>query len=176
MSGWSSGVFALAGVALAGGIAVATERSRWRRDDRLRWIGQRRDLAVRFLEATQDVVYGVADLAMMMRTEEEGGRVTKVGGPTTVLEAMEVMHQADVRVRALAIEIDLIGTDEERVAADALRQAAWKAFSGARSSSGGERRSTPTPEGLAEYESARTRFQEAVRRGLAASSGRKTAG
>lgn len=174
MSEWPTVVAGLGGTALGatatGSFAWLMEKSRRQHELHTHWLDARRDLAVRFLDAAEDVVELALQLTNLMRADEGGPRVVMVGGPQTTGEAMELLHGADVRVRALNTEIDLVGSEGERQAAKDLREAAWLTFSGSRvvgpDARPPEDVQAANADALRAYQEARSRFRETVREGL----------
>jgi hypothetical protein len=176
MSDWPTVVAALGGIALgatvSGGLAWLMEESRRGHELRTHWLDVRRDLAVRFLDSTEDVFTLTNQLTLHMRADQGEPRLVAGNGPQTTQETMALIHEADVRVRALSTELDLVGSRPEREAANELRQAAWLAFSGSRIAGPDalpvEDIAAANADAVPAYYEARAQFQDAVRSGLVA--------
>lgn len=178
VSEWPTVVAGLGGTALGalvtGGLAWTRDKSRWRRDDRTRWIELRRDLAVRCLEATADVVTWSVATNSFLRLEAagRGGFHPSVRGVSSAHDALQKWGESDARVHEVLLEIDLVGTEEERAAATQLREAAWGLASSGHPSPG-QQEATETTEkyraAAAAYDVARAHFRQTVRKSLAPS-------
>jgi hypothetical protein len=166
---WQVLVSALGGSALTGALALwgAHQRERW--SDRTRWLDLRRDLAVRFLEAADDLLKWTTAQSNMSAFAETGGTLT-IDGVSDRWEAMRRVHEADMTVQHLNTEIDLVGTDDERVAAARLRAAVWKlaAANGrvAKDDESKQQRTFDLEGAVREQHAAREHFRETARRGL----------
>jgi hypothetical protein len=169
---WTSGLFALGGIALGWGLNAITESWRRRRDARTRWNDLRRDLAVRFLEATERVWEWSNKLTNMTKAEQTGmGLVYK--GAETFEATMAKIGEADRDVRSLDTEIQLIGSDSEKESAHRLREAAWAvgaAYSAYQRAEEGEREARQREFDAAngDYVDARDAFLVSARKGLLA--------
>lgn len=95
-------------------------------------------------------------------------------GAESVTSAAEVamkLSEADAKVRALHTQIELIGSEEEKLAAGPLRDAVWN-FTSAYArlmesdEAAREARHAAFEESHNEYLDARRRFRETVRKGL----------
>lgn len=124
MTEWVPGSFALGGTALGWGLNALTDLLRRRRNARAHWNDLRRELAVRFLGATERVWVWSNNLANMTLAERTGIELT-VEGVRTRKDVISKIAEADRDVRSLDTEIQLIGSDAERDAANRLREAAW---------------------------------------------------
>ena len=125
MSTWAPGGFALGGIALGWALTTLTERGRRRHAAKVHWLDLRRDLAVKFLEATEDLDKWTLGFSNLAASIDSGGPLLSVEGVTDLNEVLRRKAEADRRVYALRTEIELVGTREERDAARAL----WKAVS-----------------------------------------------
>jgi hypothetical protein len=156
---WIGVVGTATGAGIGGGIGGALtfwgEHLRAARADRIRWLDLRRELAVRFLEATDEAFKWLIVRSNMLESAQQG-MTWNVEGVTTQWEAGRKIINADNTIRGLHTEIDLVGSQNEREAAARLRSAVWN-VTGPNSSD----------ETLREHHEAREAFREAVRREIA---------
>jgi hypothetical protein len=124
MSGWVTVAGTLGGAVVGGGVGLVGERLRFRHDDRTRWLDLRRELAVRFLEATEDIYKWTRALSVN-QTARDSGMEIQVHGASNEMEVFSRLQAADELTRKLHTEIDLVGTQAERDAAKRLRDAVW---------------------------------------------------
>jgi hypothetical protein len=176
---WATAVGTVAGAVVGGMIGIVTERLRAGDRRRERWLDLRRELAVRYLDAT-DQVWNWSSLYtnLLNPTGLFAGAGIRVDPASLDFsledvsdpqEAQRNRINAETRLRSLGTEIDLIGSDDERAAAMMLRttmhhmgvmydvamrpdadDAARKTFQDARQT----------------YSDYRSRFEEAAREGL----------
>jgi hypothetical protein len=124
LSEWLSGAFALSGITVGWALNAVTDFVRRKREARLRWNDLRRELAVRFLAATERVWVWSNNFTNVSSAERMGVGLSIEGG-ATYEDVMAKIAEADRDVRSLDTEIQLIGSDAEREAAHRLREAAW---------------------------------------------------
>lgn len=124
MDAWAVVVGTVAGALAGGGVGLLTQHLRFRHDDRSRWLDLRRELAVRFLDATDDIYKWTRNLAAM-HTAAQSGIELQFEGISNDVDVMQKLHEADEQARKLNTEIDLVGSEAERAAAARLRNAVW---------------------------------------------------
>ena len=172
MSDWPTAVGSVSGGAVVGVLALVGERLRARARRRERWLDLRRELAVRFLDAIEEIHRWATQGTNLMVSETTGSPTVTIEGVSSWMDASAKLGAADASVRALAVEIGLVGSREERSAARRLREAVWTATSAyartfddvddeKRKENVGQRDET-----LQEYMAARESFEEIVRQGL----------
>lgn len=119
----------MSGGAVVGVLALVGERLRSRARGRERWLDLRRELAVRFLDAIEDVHRWATMGTNLMVSETTGSPSITIEGVSSWQDASAKLGAADAAVRALSVEIGLVGSPEERAAAERLREAVWTATS-----------------------------------------------
>jgi small-conductance mechanosensitive channel len=153
----------LGGAAVGGGISLLGERFRARWSDRTRWLDTRRQLAVGYLQASEEVVKSIISMRDTQRANLLDPTVSVASEDARVATAVQ-------RLDELRVEIDLVGSEEERAAAKRLRDAAAnldRALAGLRGTGEeGRERYEALRDANHEYEQAREAFREAARAGL----------
>lgn len=129
MPTWIAPVFTLVGVAAGWSLNILGDALRERQATRRRWDDLRRQLAIQFLDAT-DQVGRWANVATNISSFEKSGVGFEFDGVSDRRVALAKISEADKQVRDLYIEIQLIGSDAERQAAALVRDATWKSATG----------------------------------------------
>jgi hypothetical protein len=167
VSQWPVVAGTLGAALIVGGLTLLGEHLRSGRARRERWLRDRRELAARFLAATDDLLKWATVQGTMALMEAEGGAMT-ADGVSTWEEAGQRVHELDETVRRLHIEIALVGTQAERAAAARLREAVWRVASASGKPTPERANISPVQLAAEEHHDARTEFATTARRGLAA--------
>jgi len=172
MSDWPTAVGSVSGGAVVGVLALLGERLRARARKRERWLDLRRELAVRFLGAIEELHRWATQGTNLMVSETTGSPKITIEGVSSWQDASAKLGTADAAVRSLSVEIGLVGSQEERAAAKHLREAVWTATSAyARTFDDVDDKKrkenvAKRDETVQEYMAARESFEEIVRKGL----------
>lgn len=162
---WHWLVTALGGGIVVGLLSLWGERMRTRASDRTRWLDTRRDLAARFLHATDELFKWTLAQSNMMRARQANTPVLFVDDVTDVESAMRKVSEASTAVGRIGTEIDLVGSQAEREAATRLAESVW-GVARANGSDPGEGFKDRMDTALKENRDAREAFRDAVREGL----------
>jgi hypothetical protein len=138
---------------------------RTRSSDRTRWFDTRRDLAARYLHATDELLKWTLAQSNIMRGWQSKIPVLTVEGVSDPETAMQRVATVSDAVGRLMTEIDLVGSQAERDAALRLREAVWD-IARANGSDESENRGAQIQAAAREQSDAREGFREAARRGL----------
>lgn len=170
MNPWTSGAFALGGIGLGWILTTLTEKSRRRHARRTHWLDLRRELGVRFVDATDNLQKWSLALSNIA-SAKPGEPTIGIDGVTTVVEAMHRQGEAYHALGALATEMELIGTPAERAAAERLTRLVSEASTAyaAAVRLEGEERALRLKDSVSTYSlarAARNDFLSTMRRGL----------